>query len=222
MWKSIIPSLLSDVESICLRLLQGVGRKTMSCLHRLYQLLRVCRIMCRQFRWMPPNGHDTDLVGICDNVAKYRLTGKKSSLSDTAYCHRYTHSGYSIYACGPYPTAVTLSMTFFSSNTDIQKQTTSRTMATADSGGVSGCPTISACPNSIYKPVPAGTIAGSVVGGLFILVAGAVGLAFMLRQNRKPPPAPQVGAMNATISPASPAPYLGHLPQQPVADSHPR
>ncbi|KAF8538554.1 hypothetical protein BDD12DRAFT_841862 [Trichophaea hybrida] len=81
------------------------------------------------------------------------------SSSDTPYCHRYTQSGYSVYGCGIFPTVDSLSMTFFSSNLNTQKPTSTNPTTTADTAGVSGTPTTSACPNRICKPIPVGTIA---------------------------------------------------------------
>lgn len=71
----------------------------------------------------------------------------------------------------------------------------------------------------------AGIIAGSVGGGLFILVASAVGLVFILRQTRQTLSVPpQVGKMDGTRLPGSPGsapPFYGNFPavqQQPVTD----
>jgi hypothetical protein len=119
-------------------------------------------------------------------------------------------------------------MTFFSSSqTETDKTAVTSTKPTATAEGVSGTPITTACSDSNCKTVSPGTIVGSIVGGLLILVAGIVGLTFILRRpmpNRSLPMPPQVGVMDETkYVPNSAAPFAGTLPavqqQQPMTDS---
>lgn len=119
-------------------------------------------------------------------------------------------------------------MTFFSSSqTEIGKTTATGTKLTATAKGVSEAPTTTACAKSSCKTVSAGTIVGSVVGGLLILIAGIMGLTFMLRRStptRSLPIPPQVGVMDETkYVPDSAAPFAGTLSafqqQQPITYS---
>ncbi|KAF8538663.1 hypothetical protein BDD12DRAFT_841503 [Trichophaea hybrida] len=123
-------------------------------------------------------------------------------ISELPYCERYTQSGYSYHYCNTYPSVYAISMTFFPSSSS-----TAITLTSSD------------CPKNNCNPVSPGTIAGSVVGGLFILVAGAVGVAFMLRQRRHTPRTSQLGVMEESKSvgpPGSRAPLDGQFPQPPI------
>jgi predicted secreted protein len=117
-------------------------------------------------------------------------------------------------------------LTFFPTGT---RSDSTEASGPARTGAGASAPRRDSCP----KTVSAGTIAGSVVGGLFILVAGAVGLGYMLRQTRKTAPVPvPVGPLDETKlnntapgspgSPGSANPLFGHFPatqhQQPTTE----
>jgi hypothetical protein len=91
-----------------------------------------------------------------------------SSNSNLPYCSRWTNSDYSVFGCGTFPSVMSLSMTFFPETTGTG--TVTKTI-TVRSGNTSVGP---------------GVIAGSVVGGLAILVAGFVALWYLLRHVNKP------------------------------------
>jgi len=170
----------------------------------------------------------------CESVLKeHRLTAISSLSSKYPYCHRYTQSGYSVYICNTFPTVESIAFTFFSTGTGSDATeaaaTSNRASGTAGSSVGASVSGRDSCP----KTVSAGTIAGSVVGGLFILVAGAVGLGYMLRQTRKTAPVPvPVGPLDETKlnntapgspgSPGSANPLFGHFPatqhQQPTTE----
>lgn len=99
---------------------------------------------------------------------------------------------------------------------------------TGSSNNVSGtnCPT----PEvevlfSCTKPVSGGTIAGSIIGGMFILIAGALGLIYMLRyrhvkffrREREPMAVLDEARTNSANPSGRPAPSIG----QGVIESHP-
>ncbi|KAF8536114.1 hypothetical protein BDD12DRAFT_852492 [Trichophaea hybrida] len=153
------------------------------------------------------------------------------SQSTAPFCRRWTGNGYSIYGCGKYPAVASLSIPFFTSTTGIPgtaqeasttatKTVTISTCAADIVSAASQATVQSTCP----KPAaPAGIIAGSLIAGLVVVAAAAMGLAYMLRPRSptQPPPLP-VAVMTETpgspypTSQASSTPLYGNFQEIPA------
>ncbi|KAF8253294.1 hypothetical protein K440DRAFT_657287 [Wilcoxina mikolae CBS 423.85] len=153
------------------------------------------------------------------------------SQSTEPYCRRWTGNGYSIYGCWTYPVVASLSIPFFTSTTGIPgtaqgtsttatKTVTISTCAADIVSAASKATAKSSCP----KPsAPAGIIAGSVIGGLVVVAAAAMGLVYMLRPRgpSQPPPLPVAVMTEAPSSPyptsqASSTPLYGNFQEIPA------
>jgi len=119
-----------------------------------------------------------------------------------------------MFGCGTFPAVVSLSIPFLSTTSDTAAHATTETVTVTNAAGTSASSVVEkSCP----KPeVSAGTIAGSVIGGLVVLAAAAVGMAYMLRR-KGPTPQPPMPIM-AEQAPGSP--YPSQAPSSPYPTSH--
>jgi len=124
------------------------------------------------------------------------------------FCARWTHaSGYSRYECAASPTVLSLATPLFAASVGTSSSTPS-----ANS-------TVTECP----KQVSTGAIAGGVVGGIAVLVAGVIGGLYLLRRGGKKDEAvqPTVAAVpepkhgeTFPVQQGPSAPPYGTYPQQ--------
>jgi len=133
---------------------------------------------------------------------------KPSSESTAPFCRRWTGGGYSAYGCGTFPAVESISIPFLAVTSGSVAITTTETVTVtvAPSASVSSC----------AKSVPAGAIAGGVIGGLVVLAAAAVGLMYLLRHKgpTSPPPVPVMAEQ------APNSPYPSQAPSSPYRTSH--
>jgi len=159
----------------------------------------------------PPSLQSCHILASSSPVQSRRLVSyanTPSFNSSIPFCARWTHaSGYSRYECAASPTVLSLATPLFAASVGTSSSTPSANSTATE------------CP----KQVSTGAIAGGVVGGIAVLVAGVIGGLYLLRRGGKKEEAvqPTVAAVpepkhgeTFPVQQGPSAPPYGTYPQQ--------